>query len=490
MSSQKIVMSETQALSFEILSDPQYTDILFGGSAGGGKSFFVCFCAVLECRNYPGISIGLGRKSLKRLRQTTLQTLLQKVHPLFGVIEGRDFKFNGQDNYIQYSNGSKIILIDMASAPTDPDYDKFGSMELTHVIIEEVGEAIKKGVDVLTSRKNRMMNAEYGIVGKTVMTCNPTQNFIRQEYYKIYEQMGGGRYQKWAKGEVVIPGTGERKEAYRAYVRSSVYDNPKVPENYIETLKNLDQQERKRLLDGDWNYADEDDTLFPSILLDRATYYETSAEEKQEKEDKPRTFNKWIGVDVADKGKDETVVSLIVDGVIVLQKELKLPARVIEPGQPVEDERPISFLYADELIKFAQQNGFTAAEAKHIAIEGNGIGVGMRDQLRIRGWYISLYEATTRSRSWGYYNFRNDMDQGLIKIKFDIDDGELRRQLSAHTYLMEEQVPKVLKKDKIKDVIGHSPDQADSAMIANWVRRGGKSAEQNSSKKNAKRIVF
>ena len=490
MSSQKIVMSETQALSFEILSDPQYTDILFGGSAGGGKSFFVCMWAVLECRNYPGISIGLGRKSLKRLRQTTLQTLLQKVHPLFGVVEGRDFKFNGQDNYIQYSNGSKIILIDMASAPTDPDYDKFGSMELTHVIIEEVGEAIKKGVDVLTSRKNRMMNAEYGIVGKTVMTCNPTQNFIRQEYYKIYEQMGGGRYQKWAKGEVIIPGTGERKEAYRAYVRSSVYDNPKVPENYIETLKNLDQQERKRLLDGDWNYADEDDTLFPSILLDRATYYETSAEEKQEKEDKPRTFNKWIGVDVADKGKDETVVSLIVDGVIVLQKELKLPARVIEPGQPVEDERPISFLYADELIKFAQQNGFTAAEAKHIAIEGNGIGVGMRDQLRIRGWYISLYEATTRSRSWGYYNFRNDMDQGLIKIKFDIDDGELRRQLSAHTYIMEEQVPKVLKKDKIKDVIGHSPDQADSAMIANWVRRGGKQAEQNSSKKNAKRIVF
>lgn len=483
-------MSETQALSFEILSDPQYTDILFGGSAGGGKSFFVCMWAVLECRNYPGISIGLGRKSLKRLRQTTLQTLLQKVHPLFGVVEGRDFKFNGQDNYIQYSNGSKIILIDMASAPTDPDYDKFGSMELTHVIIEEVGEAIKKGVDVLTSRKNRMMNAEYGIVGKTVMTCNPTQNFIRQEYYKIYEQMGGGRYQKWAKGEVIIPGTGERKEAYRAYVRSSVYDNPKVPENYIETLKNLDQQERKRLLDGDWNYADEDDTLFPSILLDRATYYETSAEEKQEKEDKPRTFNKWIGVDVADKGKDETVVSLIVDGVIVLQKELKLPARVIEPGQPVEDERPISFLYADELIKFAQQNGFTAAEAKHIAIEGNGIGVGMRDQLRIRGWYISLYEATTRSRSWGYYNFRNDMDQGLIKIKFDIDDGELRRQLSAHTYIMEEQVPKVLKKDKIKDVIGHSPDQADSAMIANWVRRGGKQAEQNSSKKNAKRIVF
>ena len=484
-------MSETQALSLEILSDPQYTDILFGGSAGGGKSFFVCMWAVLECRNYAGISIGLGRKSLKRLRQTTLTTLLSKVHPMFNIIEGRDFKFNGQDNYIEYSNGSKIILIDMASAPTDPDYDKFGSMELTHVIIEEVGEAVKKGVDVLTSRKNRMMNKEYGIVGKTVMTCNPTQNFIRQEYYKIYEQMGGGRYQKWAKGEVIIPGSGERKEAYRAYVRSSVYDNPMVDDNYIEELKKKPDQERKRLLDGDWNYADEDDTLFPSALLDRATWYESMAQDENKTDDKkPKLFNKWIGVDVADKGKDDTIATLIVDGVIVKQKTLKLPPRDYTPGEPVEDERPISFLYADELIKFAQQNGFTAAQSKHIAIEGNGIGVGMRDQLRIRGWYIALYEATTRSRSWGYYNFRNDMDKGEIKIRFDVDDGSMKQQLAAHTYVMEEQTPKVVKKDKLKEMLGRSPDQADSAMIANWVRRGGKAAEQNSSKKNAKRIVF
>jgi len=32
---------------------------------------------------------------------------------------------------------------------------------------------------VLNTRKNRFLNKEYGIVGKTVMTCNPTQNFMR-----------------------------------------------------------------------------------------------------------------------------------------------------------------------------------------------------------------------------------------------------------------------------------------------------------------------
>lgn len=457
-------MSETQSLSFEILDDPQYTDVLFGGSAGGAKSFFVCLWAVMQCRNYQGIAIGLGRKELKRLKRTTLVTLLNKVHPVLNVKKDRDFKYNSQEGYIEYSNGSRIILVDMAYQPSDPDYDKFGSLELTHVIVEEAGENLKKAVDVLGSRRNRMMNKEYGIVGKLVMTCNPTQNFLRQEYYKPYEKQGMGRVQKWERGEVIIPATKERKPAYRAFVRSSVYDNPFVDDNYIETLKNLDQQERKRLLDGDWNYADDDDTLFPSLLMDRATVYEHNLPEPSE------TFNKWIGVDVADKGKDKTVATLIDNGVIIAQKELDIG---MTDEEKKTTDKPISHLYALELIKFAQQNGFTANQAKNIAIEGNGVGVGMRDAMRVTGWYITLYEATSKERSYGYYNFSQDMDAGAIKIVHGIDDGELRRQLVAHTYEMVDQVPHVIKKDKLKVVLGRSPDNSDSAMISNWVRRGG-----------------
>ena len=468
-------MSETQSLSFDILDNPQYIDVLFGGSAGGAKSFFVCMWAVMQCRNYPGIAIGLGRKELKRLKRTTLVTLMSKVHPALGIKEW-DFKYNAQEGYIEYINGSRIVLIDMAWAPTDPDFDKFGSLELTHVIVEEVGEAIKKAVDVLGSRRNRMMNKEYGIVGKLVMTCNPTQNFIRQEYYKPYDELGGGRIQQWEHGEVIIPSTKERKPAYRAFVRSSVYDNPFVDDNYVEILKNLDTQERKRLLDGDWNYADDDDALFKSLDMDRATVYNMPEDDG--------VFNKFIGVDVADKGKDDTVVTLIVDGVIVAQKELKIQERPVDSI----DERPISYLYADELIKFAQQNGFTANMAKKIAIEGNGVGVGMRDAMRVRGWFITLYEATGTSRSEGYYNFSQEMKDTSVKMIHGLDDGELRRQLAAHTYEMVDQKPHVIKKDKLKIVLGRSPDHADSAMIANWIRRGG--AMVTDAKKNQNRIRF
>lgn len=459
-------MSETQNLSFEILQDPQNTEVLFGGSAGGAKSFFVCLWALMECRNYPGIAIGLGRKELKRLKQTTLITLLNKVHPIMGVKEG-DYKFNSQEGYIQYMNGSRIILIDMAPAPTDPDFDKFGSLELTHVIIEEVGEAVKKAVTVLGSRRGRMLNKEYGIVGKLVMTCNPTQNFIRQDYYKPYSEMGGGRIQKWTFGEIIDPRDSVRKPGYRVFIRSSVYDNPFVDPNYIEFLKNLPPMERKRLLSGDWNYADDDNTLFPALLLDRATTYELP--------ERGEGFNKFIGVDVADKGKDKTVATLMVDGVIITQKELEIDRT---------GEKPLSYLYANELIKFAQQNGFNSSLARNIAVEGNGVGVGIRDALRIRGWYINVYEANGQSRSQGYYQFMLDMDAGAVKLLTDMDDGELREELAAHTYEMVDMKPKVIRKEILKQVLGKSPDKADSAMISNWAKN------QQTKRASSSRIRF
>lgn len=69
------------------------------------------------------------------------------------------------------------------------------------------------------------------------------------------------------------------------------------------------------------------------------------------------------------------------------------------------------------------------------------------------------------------------MDAGAVKFIHGLDDGELRRQLAAHTYDMVDQKPVVLKKSKLKEALGRSPDQADSAMIANWVRRGGNKSE-------------
>lgn len=451
----ELTLSEKQEIARELLNDPQVVELYYGGAAGGGKSMLVCLWILEQIAQYPGIRIGLGRKEMTRLKQTTLVTLLSKAHPLMDVIPS-SFVYQDQKGLITYENGGQIQLLDMARQPSDPDFDTFGSLELTHVVIEEAGEVVKKAKDVLGSRKNRHLNKEYGIVGKTILTGNPSQNFTYTEYYEPYKELGMGDYQKWEYGIVemadktVLPG-------YRAFVKSLPTDNPMLDRNYLEVLNNLPPQERKRLREGNWDYLDDDDMLFKPQLLNKASTSEVP---------EPEEFNKFIGVDVSDKGKDKTIASLIESGVVTAQQYL---------GYDINNPTPISEQLALGLIKFAQQNGFDNSKAKNVAIEGNGVGVGMRDFMKSKGWGITEYTATSQSRSQAYFDAAQDMDSGDLKILNSLSTiTEVRKQLMAHTYDMDDKLqPKVLKKDKIKEILGKSPDEADSLIISNWVRRGG-----------------
>jgi len=59
-------------------------------------------------------------------------------------------------------------------------------------------------------------------------------------------------------------------------------------------------------------------------------------------------------------------------------------------------------------------------------------------------------------------------DEGKIKILYDvIEGGQLLRQLTAHRYDLDTGKPVVTKKKELRQLLGRSPDHADSAMIAN-----------------------
>lgn len=440
-----------------LANDPTLTELGVGGSGGGSKSFSLCSIAVVLCRKYPGIRGAICRKTGVQLRRTTQATLFGATHSEFGIVP-EDFHFNSMSNELHYKNGSTILFLDLDTVPSDPDFTRLGSLELDFAIIDEAGEITLQAKNALKSRLGRgEASKRYNLTPRLFLSFNPSQNFLRSEYYDPYKELGGGDFQKWQNGYVVIDGN--KKPAYRGFLRMSIYDNPFISENYIENLKSLPDRERRRLLDGDWDYADDDASLFKSGLIDKATCFELP--EKQDEK-----FSKYIGVDLSDKGGDKTVFSLIDNGVLIAQKYSSIQMNWDETR-----ELPMSRLIADELIEFAQRNGFTIKDSKHIAVECNGIGVGVRDMLKERGWQLTEYIATHKSRSQGYYQLMLDMDSGDIKVYHDISTlDNLRKQLMAHSYEMNNQEPSVVKKEKIKAAIGHSPDEADSFMIANWVK--------------------
>lgn len=457
-----LTISEVQNLAMDQFNDPQVVGIVFGGGAGGGKSFLIGLLCAIACKKYPGTRWGLARKELKSLKQTTLATLISKVHRVLGISEN-DYKLNLLDSTLEYSNGSQILLLDLTAKPSDPEMESLGSLELTGAFVDEVGEVNKKAHDVLASRVNRWLNKEYGITGKVVSSCNPSPGFVRQEYYDKYYQLGAGRMQKWKSGHVWVGD--ERVDAYSVYIRSTVLDNPFIDRNYVEGLRRLPPQERKRLLDGDWDYMDEDDSLFPMALVDKMTVYEIPVPDTNEdgepvdENGKLKKFNKFIGVDPSDAGKDDTVVTLVEEGIISEQLEIKSP-------QGKDDA--IGFYIAGKLISFAEKHGFTKATARNITIEGNGIGASLRDALRVLGWNVNVYIASLQTRNDGYYQFMVDADEGKIKLlNTIIEEGKLLRQLTAHRYDLDTGKPRVTRKKELRQVLGRSPDHADSAMIAN-----------------------
>lgn len=416
------------------------------------KSFCIGFLVALWVRKYPGVRFFVGRKTLKSLKQSTINTMLTKVFPAVGL-SINDYHMGWQTMELSFKNGSLVIFGEMDQLPSDPVYQRYGSLEIDCAIIDEAGEVTKMAKDAIKSRTGRGVMAKYGMPGKLVLMSNPELGWLKDEYYTPYEKLGGGGFQKWQIGTI------DGNPTYRCFLRMGAYDNPFLPSSYIDNLKTLPPILRKRLLDGNWNYADDESSLFRAGLLDKAMAYEMPSDTDK--------FDSYIGVDLSDAGGDFTVFSLIKNGVLVAQKK-----STVQMNWDKESKLPMGRMITDELIEFAQRNGFSQKTASHIAVEVNGVGASVRDSLRERGWQVIEYTATHKSRSQNYYNLMMDMDAGDIKILQSMSGlDELRRELMSHSFEMNNQEPSVVKKDKIKQAIGHSPDFADSFMISAYARR-------------------
>lgn len=465
-----IEISAKQKQAIDIAFNPQVTELLYGGANGSGKSFVVCQICVLFAKMYPGVRIFIGRRTLKSLKQSTINTLINKVHPAMGV--GFDeYNLHLQDMTLDYKNGSVIIFGELEHKPSDDEYGRLGSLEIDFGIIEEAGEVGLRAFTMLKSRTGRGILAKYhNIPGFVIATANPAQNFLKTRFYDPYEKLGGGGYQQWEIGKVEIGG--EDKPAYRAFLSANAYDNPFLPQSYIDNLNSLPDMERKRAF-GDWNYADEDNMLFKVGLLDKATTYEL-----------PDPGDLYIGVDVAAQGKDRSCYTLIKNGVVIAQK-----ISSVQMNWDKNSEKPLFRLMADELIEFAMKNGFTSREAKHIAIEGNGIGQALVSSIKERGWAAMEFTATHKSRSENYNQLQLDFDSGDLKLYHEMNGLEdLRKELLAHTFEMNNQEISVEKKEKIKLRLGRSPDLSDALAIANWCRH--QNTDKLGDRYNSARIIF
>ena len=138
-----------QTLALDALEREDITEVLFGGGAGGAKSFLGCLWTILNCLKYPDSRWLLGRAKLKALKQTTLMTFFE-VCKILGLSSGNDYNYNAQSGEIDFENGSKVLLKDLFLYPSDPNFDSLGSLEITGAFLDEVNQMCHKAVQIVT----------------------------------------------------------------------------------------------------------------------------------------------------------------------------------------------------------------------------------------------------------------------------------------------------------------------------------------------------
>ena len=202
-------LSKKQNDLLSLILDDSYTEILVGGSAGGGKSSTICYAVLILAKKFPGYRCAICRKTSPALRLTTFEEMKQTLNRE-GLIKrearqtsGYDYELDNMAFEIRFVNGSKIHFMSL-DLRGDEDLQRLGSTNLDDVYIDEAGEIAFEAYQIAKSRIGRgPASIMYKRPGKIIMSCNPSQNFLREYFYDPYERQGAGEFQRWKIGNTI-----------------------------------------------------------------------------------------------------------------------------------------------------------------------------------------------------------------------------------------------------------------------------------------------
>jgi hypothetical protein len=411
----------TQKECLKYLFDKKTKEVLFGGAAGGGKSWVGVSYLILMSLQYKGTRYLMGRSKLDALKKTTLNTFFE-VCNAWNLKSGEHYTFNGSSNIISFYNGSEIILKDLFLYPSDKNFDSLGSLEITGAFIDEANQITEKAKNVVASRLRYKLD-ENNLIPKLVMTCNPAKNWVYTEYYRP------------AKDNTIKP--------YRKFIQSSVKDSQYISQHYEKRLSELDELSKQRLLYGNWEYDATDDSLIDYNAI-------VSLFNQQGIDG-----DKYITCDVARFGSDRTVIMLW-KGLHTTYIKTMLKSSVNE--------------VVEQIKKIQQDN---QVNLRNIIVDEDGVGGGVKDYLRCQGFI-------NNSRPIKGENYQNLKTQCYYKLADLINKGQLGiscSDVNIKSYIIEEleQVRtkdadkdnklQILSKDNVKSILGRSPDYSDALAM-------------------------
>lgn len=400
---------------FEAFDNESTTELVYGGSAGSAKSYGISALIILKCLEHPGIRVGLARNELTTLKKTTVISFMEVINN-WGI--KHLVNYNSTAGIIKFENGSEVILMELRYLPNDSEYSRLGGHLLTFGCIDEIGEVNERGYSIFKTRLGRWKNAEFDIKPICISTCNPTKNWLYREFYK-----------KFIDGVL---------ESHKMYIQALPTDNPYLPQSYLDNLNRLPFVDRQRLLLGNWEYDELEDSLmtytdileiFENVNIDNSEQGFISADIAMRSD--RMVIIRWIGL---------TIVEIIID----------------PPTDKIEDF----------ILELANKHKIPT---KNISYDRDGIG-GLLDRRLGQSYGINnggkpLYgENYDNLKTQLHYKLAEVINSYQLKclVKTHIED--MTMELQQVRSKVSKDVGKIamISKDEVKKFLGRSPDISDA----------------------------
>lgn len=430
-----MILTIPQTTALDYLEDRTTNEVLFGGSAGPGKSTLGCYWQLKQRMKHPGTRGLIGRSTLKTLRDTTLKTFYETAKKQ-GFEPGYHFKkvsLVGSDTVMTFRNGSEILWKQLFYKPSDQDVDDLGSLELTDAFVDEASQIHATVKNVLKSRIRFMLDP-FNLVPKVLYATNPGRN--------------------WTKTEFRDPALANALTRKKRYVPALLDSNEYISKFYGENLQTLPKNLRDRLLYGNWEYGDD-----PSQLMTLAAINAIFTNSFVKPDGK-----KFITADIARMGEAKVVIR-VWHGWRVLQRVVFTKIRIDETAEKIK--------------ALANEHGIPMSQ---VMCDEDGVGGGVVDILRCKG-FVANARPNEAYKNRNNKNFATAKDQCGWYLADRVRDNEVYEYMSDENekkMLIEElehikdaglnkdEKNKLVSKDKISAEIGRSPDDSDTYLMRAW----------------------
>lgn len=422
-------------------------EILYGGSAGSGKSELL---------------LGLARKRHRRsllLRRTYNQleeTLILRSYEIYGA---RDW-YNASKYVWSFPDGCRIRFGHMENEKSAYNYQ---GAQYDLIGFDELTQFTKFQYEYVISRIRTVLDGMHTQVFSCTNPGGEGNDWVMERWAPWLDEThsnpaksGEIRYFKRSvSGHDVETDEDDPDGMSRTFISALLEDNPYLGDDYRRTLNIMPEPYRSQLLHGDWQAGQVDDAyqVIPREWVKLAF-------QRWREREKPKTPISGIGVDASRGGTDKTVIAERRDNWFAPLKKY--------PGMNVKDGQAILALLADIDIGDAP-----------VAMDVIGIGSSPYDlaKEKYNAYAVNFSEKSEKRDKTGRFGFVNKRAEYIWGMREALDpetgedlalpeDPELLGDLCAARYTIQSNGIKIESKDEIKKRLGRSPDCGDAVCMA------------------------